>query len=178
MSETTAKKGNYTVANLMTMTWPSDSACRSWFRRHGLGKPIDMGLIIGMGEKEGVSLFMDPNAEPKPEKAARKAPAKKEKAAPAKKAAAPRAAPAKADGGERAPRTSKYADLMKKAFKLACREDGVTRQELNELNEGKPLDWEGRLTRHAKTVGHRVTISRPDKRHPIYKARPSGGGSN
>ena len=177
MSGTATAKKDLSVANLMTMTWPSDSACRSFFRRHGLGKPSDMGLIVGMSDSTGVALFMDPNAEPKPEKAARKAPAKKA-AAPAKKAAATRAAPAKADGGERAPRVSKYVKIIEKAFKLACREDGVTRQELNELNDGKPLDWEGRLTRHAKTVGHRVTVSRPDKRHPIYKARPSGGGLN
>jgi len=135
-----------------------------------------------MHEKEGVGLFVSENAPPAKAEPERKATAKKaapaKKEAPAKKKAAARAAPAKADGGERAPRVSKYADLVKKAFKLACREEGATRQELNQLNEGKTLDWEGRLTRHAKGVGHRLTVSRPDGRHPTYKARPSGGGSN
>lgn len=166
------KKPSVTRQNLLTMHWPSESACRSYLRRHNLGTPTELGLTVGMHETEGVGLFVSENTPPaKPEKAEKKAAAKK--AAPAKKARA--AAPARTDS-ERAPRVSKYADLIQKAFKLACRPDGVTRQELNELNDGKPLDWDGRLTRHAKSVAHRLTVSRPDKRHPTYKARPTGGG--
>jgi hypothetical protein len=176
MSESVkVKKGPPTKQNLLTMSWPSASACRSYLRRNKLGTPSEMGLTIGMHEKEGVGLFVNndaPLAKPEPE---RKAAAKK--AAPAKKEAAKKkaAAPARAPG-ERAPRVSKYADLVKKAFKLACREEGATRQELNALNDGKPLDWKGRLTRHAKANGYKLTESHPDGRHPTYKARLTGGG--
>lgn len=69
---------------------------------------------------------------------------------------------------------SKYADLIKQCFALARRPEGVTRRKCCDLNNGEPLDWEGRMTKYGRPRGYKLEVSKMGG-HPTYRAVPAAG---
>jgi ribosomal protein S25 len=154
---------NIDMDDILSKSWPSQSAAQAWLRRHYQTNMTALNLTVSMAPESGVCFVPFVAAEGEAEKPAKAKPAKAAKAKPAKAEKPAKAKPAKED---RRP----SEEVLAKAFRAAKRESGVTRVALKEMREEAgvgTIAWVKRLERMAEENGQKFKIKK-DGRHPIY----------
>jgi pyruvate/2-oxoglutarate dehydrogenase complex dihydrolipoamide acyltransferase (E2) component len=160
---------NIDMEDILSKSWPSQSAAQAWLRRHYNTNMTKLSLTIGMAPESGVCFQPFEAAEGEAEKPAKAKPAKVAKAKPAKPAKAEKPAkakPAKATNPEKDERLN----VLARAFRAAKRESGVTRVELRKmrLEAGVgTIAWADRLERMAEANGQKFKVKK-EGRHPSY----------